>query len=73
MADTVRGNITDAVWRGTIVSLYATGEDGHLFQIHGDWRPLKQFLEEVTLPCWVDYDPIENMIYPVEEVSPMET
>lgn len=67
MTDTIRCNVTDAVSRGTIISLLATDEDGKSFQINGDWRPMQHFLDDVTLPCWIDWDPDGNTVTPCDQ------
>lgn len=64
MTDRLRLYVTGYRWEGTIVTLFAHQEDGTALPIHGDWRPMREFLTNVALPTWVQFDPGDSSIYP---------
>lgn len=62
--DVIRLHVTGYRMDGSIVTLFATKESGRLCPVHGDWRPMRDFLENVELPAWVDYDPTNGTLTP---------
>ena len=66
MTDTIRLHVTGYRLDGTIITLWATKQDGTFCPVHGDWRPMQTFITDATFPCWIDYDPIDHIIMPVE-------